>query len=325
MAATLNPIHRALSHLAVGGFGLLSGAIRIMPPALWGWAAGAIAPLLWWFLPRYRLKAMENLIAQGRTPAEARKIGMACFRSNLLVFFESLAMPRLLARRGVHVESRVSPAAQRVIEQLKSGEETIALAVGGHTGVWEFVGAELARLAAPAPCVVSARLVKNPIIRNYLIGLRRSFGIHIVEKDDFLRFLFKNFRNRDPHIYVFLCDQHSKGGARAPFMGRPACTVTVPANLIRKYRMPVFTGRCRRRKAGDYLCEIDLLDTSPSLDLPEKEMVFAITETINTHIEENIAAAHEQWTWGHRRWRPCCGEKEVSRQGAKNAKAAGKK
>ncbi len=315
MVAELNPIHKAFSHLAVGGFRLLSAGIRIMPPVLWGWAAGAIAPVLWLLLPRYRLKALKNLSAQGYTRSKARKLGIGCFRSNLLVFFESLAMPRLLARKGVRVESRISPVAQKAIDQLRTGELTLALGAGGHTGVWEFAGAELARLTAPAPCVVSARLVKNPIIRDYLIGLRRSFGIQIVEKDDFLRFLFKNYRNKSPHIYIFLCDQHFKGGERVPFMGKKACTVTVPANLIRKYKMPVFVGRSRRVKPGVYYNEIDLLDTAAYEGLPEKEAVYAITAAINEQISGVVEQAPDQWTWGHRRWRDCCsGEEDTGRE-----------
>ncbi len=306
MSVKLNPIHTGLSRLGVLGLRALGAVVSIVPPALWGAAAGAITPLFWRLLARHRKVTLENLIDRGRTPAEAYAIGRASFRSNLLVLFESLAMARLVSRRGIHVESRISPEALEATKKLSSGEETLAFALSGHTGSWEFSGAEMAKLCTPTPVVVSARLVKNPIVADFLIKLRNSFGITLVEKEDFLRYLLGHARRKEPRLYVFLCDQHFKGGERVPYLGRDACTVAIPATLIRKYRVPVFMGRCVRRGPGDYLNEFTLFDRRPYENLPEKEAVREITAAISRYIGETIDMAPEQWTWGHRRWRQCC-------------------
>jgi len=309
MAGKLNPVHAALSHLGVLALKGLGAVVMHLPPAAWEAAAGGIAPFLWHGLPRYRKVALRNLLAWGHTPKEAKALGIASFRSNLLVFFESLAMPRLIARRGVRVESRISPAAAEALARIRTGEVPLAVGLSGHTGTWEFLGAELARLCAPVPVAVSARLVKNPVLARFLVDLRRSFGLKLVEKDDFLRFLVRQERRKNPHVYVFLCDQHFKGGVKAPFLGRDTCTVAVPATVILKYDPPAFLGRCVRRKAGDYLIEIDRFDTAPFRRLPAAEAAREITAAVNRHVGETIAMAPEQWTWGHRRWRPCCGER----------------
>jgi lauroyl/myristoyl acyltransferase len=306
MSVELNPIHAGLSHLGVLGLRALGAAVSIASPVLWGAAAGAVTPLLWRLLARHRKVALKNLIDTGRTPAEAQAIGKASFRSNILVLFESLAMARLVSRKGVQVESRISPEALEATKKLSSGEETLAFAVSGHTGLWEFNGAEMAKLCAPTPVVVSARLVKNPIVTDFLIKLRNSFGITLVEKEEFLRYLLSHARRKEPRLHVFLCDQHFKGGERVPFLGRKACTVAIPAALIRKYRVPVFMGRCVRRSPGNYLNEFRLFDRRPYENMPEKEAVHEITAAISKFIGETIEAAPEQWTWGHRRWRKCC-------------------
>ena len=307
MTADLNPVHAALSRLGVLALRGLGAAMMHLPPSAWEAAAGGLAPLLWSCLPRYRKVATENLLAWGRTPKEARSLGIASFRSNLLVFFESLAMPRLVARRGVRVENRISPAAETALARIRTGEVPLAVGLSGHTGTWEFLGAELARLCAPVPVAVSARLVKNPVLARFLVDLRGSFGLELVEKDEFLRFLVRQEKRKIPRVYVFLCDQHFKGGLKVPFLGRDACTVGVPATVILKYDPPAFLGRCVRRKAGDYLIEIDRFDTAPYRRLPAAEAAREITAAVNRHIGETIAMAPEQWTWGHRRWRPCCG------------------
>jgi len=306
MSFKLNPAHAALSHLAVLGLRGLGAIFMIIPPVLWGVMASALTPILWRSLSKQRIRTLNNLVNSGRTPEEAHPLGKASFRSNLLVLFESLAMPRLIGRRGIRVENRISPEAEEAFRMIRSGETSLAFGVGGHTGVWEFLGAEVARLSAPVPVVVSARLVKNPVITKFLVRLRRSFGIHLVEKEEILRFLLKKARAKSPHLYIFLCDQHFRDGIRVPLMGRDCCTVPVPATLIRKFDVPVFLGRCVRRAPGNYLIEISLLDTAPFRGLPGSEADRAIMVAINRHIEETVAMAPEQWTWAHRRWRGCC-------------------
>jgi len=304
----LNPIHRALSHAAVVSIRGLGAVVRILPPVIWGVLASTLTPFLWLFLSRYRKRTLKNLMDSGRSRSEARHLGMASFRSNLLVLFESLAMQRLIERRGVRVERRISPRAKKTFKRIIAGEEPIVVGVLGHVGMWELMGAEAARMLAPATIAVSARLVKNPIIADYIVKLRKNYGIKLIEKEAMMRYIIKMMRKEVPHVYVFLCDQHFRNGEKIPFMNRKACTVSMPGTLALKYNTPLFMGRCIRRAPGDYLVDIDLLDLAPYAHMNRKDAVRSVTAKINAYIEESIKMAPEQWTWGHRRWRHCCEE-----------------
>ncbi len=304
----LNPIHRALSYAAVASIRGLGAGVRILPPVIWGVLASALTPFLWLFLPKHRKRTLKNLVDTGRSRKQARHLGMASFRSNLLVLFESLAMQRLIERRGVRVERRISPRAEKSFKRIVAGEEPIVIGVSGHVGIWELMGAEAASMLAPATIAVSARLVKNPIIADYIVKLRKSYGIKLVEKEAMMRYIIKMMRKKAPHVYVFLCDQHFRNGEKIPFMNRKACTVSIPATLAIKYNSPLFMGRCIRRAPGDYLIDIDLLDLTPYTHMDRKDAVRSVTAKINGYIEESIKMAPEQWTWGHRRWRSCCEE-----------------
>jgi KDO2-lipid IV(A) lauroyltransferase len=306
MAKKLNPLQVVLSHLAVVGLRVLGAVVSRLPPAVWAFLSSAIAPLLWLTMKKHRERALKNLTDMGRSPDEASALGRASFRSNLLVLFEAFAMTRIMARRGIHIESRISPEAEKVIERIRSGKEIFTIGVSGHTGVWEMLGAEYARLCAPTPIVISARLPKNPIIADYLRGIRRGFGLYLVEKDEFVRYLMKKARNKEPRVYIFLSDQHVKGGLAVPFMGRPACTVAIPATFHLKYGGPIMTGRSVRKAPGKYLFEIEILDLERFEGMPNDEAVHAITSHVNEYIEASINKAPEQWIWAHRRWRPCC-------------------
>jgi len=299
----------AASCVAIPLFIVLGAALRRLPPGAWSGLARWSSLVLWLILVKHRRRTIENLTQiTGRSVTEARALGRACFHSNLLVFFEVLCLPRLRARRGVRVDVRVSPAAEAVVKRLRTGEIEMALAVSGHSGVWEFVGAELASMAAPTPTIVSARLPRPRILAAWLRRLRAAAGLILVEKADFLRRLVREVRARRPALYVVLADQHFRGGVRAPFLGRPACTVPVPAALIAKYGFPVLVGGGIRRAPGDFLIEIDTLEPASYRGLEAADAVQRITSDLNTILASYIERAPAQWTWGHRRWRTCCAD-----------------
>ncbi len=296
------------SHVLIAGLRGLGSLIKALPPVMWGQLASVLTPLFWILLAKHRQRTLTNLMDTGRNRRQAYHIGMASFRSNLLVLFESLAMERIVKRRGVQVTHAISPAAAKKFKRVNSRKELMAIAVSGHVGVWELMGAEGAHLLAPATITASARNVKNPILNEYLIGLRKSYGLNHIDKEGIIRYIIQMRRKKVQQVYVFLCDQHFRRGEKLFFMNKKACTVTMPATLALKYQCPIFMGRCLRRAPGDYSLEVDLLDTAPYNNMPPEAAARSITQKINTYIEASIEAAPEQWTWAHRRWRGCCEE-----------------
>lgn len=301
------------SHLLLLNFRVLAAVACQLPPRAWHLIAAAASPFIWVIARKHRHRTLENLRAWGKTEAEARRIGKASFRSNALVFVESLCMQRILQRkRGIVVEKTISPRAQDVIDRLHRGEVHFIQAVSGHIGVWEFMGAELASEVKPAVTVVSARLPKNPIFAKYLRQIREGFGLILVEKSSFMQYILRHVRDTEPRLHVFLCDQHFKGGLATPFLGRSACTASVPAILLRRYGVPTLVGGCQRVSPGHYRIEVDALDPETYRSMPPKKAMFAITADINGLVGALVDRTPEQWTWGHRRWRACCQVSEDS-------------
>lgn len=285
----------------------LGVVVRWLPPASWGPIAWALSRVMWVALGRHRRRTLANIAAiRGLTGADAKRFAKATFYSNTLVLLESLAMPRLVARRGIRLDVEIDPVAAETLDRVQRGETSFAVGVGAHAGVWELLGAEFSRRVLPAPTLVSARLPKNPIYANFLRGLRSGFGLTLVDKETYLRTLLRRAKRGEPTFCNFLCDQHTKGGPSLPFMGKPACTVTIPAVLIRRFDAPVLFGSCIRRRPGHYVLVVEQVDYSSLASLPEDDAIERITQDLNDRISASIERAPEQWTWGHRRWRACC-------------------
>lgn len=284
-------------------------------PVYWDRLAHVLTPLVWLLLKRRRREAVRNIqYVLDLSHADAVAMGKASFHSNLLVLFETLALPGLLANSGVTVTTRVSPAAQEIITALQQGELRMALAISSHSGVWEFTGARLAQMIAPTPVLVAAKLPRNKIIADFLRQVRNRIGLTLVDKNKISRNLVEQKKSGSAALTSILCDQHFNraGAVRVPFLGKPACTVSIPATLILKYTIPVVIGHCQRIRPGEYLIEFDTIsfEVPPTLDMAAKKEL--LTARINAVLSQKIERAPEQWTWGHRRWRPCCTEATTS-------------
>jgi lauroyl/myristoyl acyltransferase len=271
--------------------------------------ASLLVPPVWWLSGKHRHRTLENLRAQGLDEHTAIRRGKLSYRSNLIVLFESLGVDRMIGPHSkFEVEERISPEAQRILDQLRCGEIDCALGLSGHIGSWEYFGALVAARIRPVSMMVSARVAKNPILVEYMFGLRERLGMTLVAKDAFLRRLLRGVQNKERRLYTLLCDQHYKGGDKVPFLGRPACTVPVPARLMVRYRIPALIGSCIRLSPGRYRLEIDALPAEPYRHLLPAEAQRRISAAINAYLGAAVESAPEQWTWGHRRWRKCCAD-----------------
>ncbi|MEM7165791.1 MAG: hypothetical protein AAF581_10020 [Planctomycetota bacterium] len=297
-----------IASIAVGALRTFAAFVRLLPPRLYGPIATVGAWGFWLGSRKHRTRTLANLDFRGLTGRAARRFGIASFRSNFLVFLETLAVERLLAERGATVRCEVTPAAQQTLAALSAGEIPMAMSCSGHLGCWELMGAYFAQCSQPVPCAVSARLPKAPSVKKFLRETRQSFGLELIEKDTFLRFTIQKRRAAEPYNYMFLLDQHFKGGERLPFLERPACTVTVPAHFALKYDAPILLGFAHRIRPGSYRLTIDLVDVSAYKEMPLAAGVSALTRHLNDAVGAAIEVAPEQWTWGHRRWRACCDE-----------------
>lgn len=292
--------------IAVGALRTFSAIVRIVPPRFYGPIASFGAWGFWIFSRKHRTRTLANLEARGLTGRDARRFGRASFRSNFLVFLETVSVDRLLAEEGATVKIDVSEEAARTFEDLKAGRIPMIISCSGHLGCWELMGAHFAAMSQPVPCAVSARLPKHEGVSIFLQETRKSFGLELIQKDKFLRFTIKNVRSKTPYNYMFLVDQHFKGGERLPFLGRPACTVTIPAHLALKYSAPIAFGTAHRVRPGHYQLRVDLIDQSTYRELPAAEGITALTAELNRRVSAAVEVEPEQWTWGHRRWRECC-------------------
>ena len=100
------------------------------------------------------------------------------------------------------------------------------------------------------------------------------------------------------HCIALMIDQRVSEGERVNFFNRPALTTSLPAQLSKKYNLPIIPVFIERvgeeRFVIEFYAKIDPKEYKDKLDLTKK---------LNKTLEELIIKNPNQWIWTHNRWK----------------------
>ena len=97
---------------------------------------------------------------------------------------------------------------------------------------------------------------------------------------------------------ALMIDQRVSEGILSNFFGQKALTTTIPAQLVKKYNIPVVAVYIERVKGTNFKITIN-----EPITFPENSSVQYITDKLNKILEEMIMKKPEQWIWSHNRWK----------------------
>ena len=95
-------------------------------------------------------------------------------------------------------------------------------------------------------------------------------------------------------FFAILADQRFRKGLHLPFLGHPAWTSPVPAEMALKYDIPLIPAYATRQDDGTF--SIELEDPIPHSTAAE------MMQMTLTSLEQRIRAHPDQWYWFHNRW-----------------------
>ncbi len=174
--------------------------------------------------------------------------------------------------------------------------------VTGHFGNWEAIGYFFS-LEGHA-IAATARPIDNPLINDWLLGVRRSRGLNVIEKWDNADVrIVEAIKNRE--AVGFIADQNGgKRGVFVPFFGRLASTPKAVGLLAMNMKLPVLCGYARRIEPLGLKYEIAPTDILRPEDWADKsDPLHYITAHYVQAIEQMVRKHPEDYLWMHRRWR----------------------
>lgn len=170
--------------------------------------------------------------------------------------------------------------------------------ISGHFGNWELCPVVAADQGNPVHLLY--RRANNPIIE-YLIALvRRPYtrGLHSKGKAA-ARALVQAINRREP--IGMLVDQKDNDGISVNFMGEPAMTQTITAQVVTKYDAVILPARCTRLNGCRFRMDVEApinFNLTGDRQADTQHIMQQVHATLERWIHEDPA----QWFWVHKRW-----------------------
>jgi len=95
-----------------------------------------------------------------------------------------------------------------------------------------------------------------------------------------------------------MIDQRVSEGILSNFFNEKALTTTIPAQLIKKFKIPVVPIYIERIEGINFRIKIN-----QPINFLEDASEQNITDELNQILEEMIYKKPEQWIWSHNRWK----------------------
>jgi KDO2-lipid IV(A) lauroyltransferase len=173
------------------------------------------------------------------------------------------------------------------------------IAITGHIGCWELLGAHLVSRGYPVSVV--ARSLSQDKWQDAIESIRASVGVETINRDSGARAMLRSLRKG--RILGVLMDQHTRvKGVYVPFFGHPAHTTIAVAKLAMIsgaiiLPMAIYINS-RNKHVVRVLAPID----ANREGLVRKDAVRVVTGECSQAIEKLIRYDPKQWIWWHDRW-----------------------
>ena len=181
-----------------------------------------------------------------------------------------------------------------LIEILKNKKQVIF--ISGHFSNFELMAQHIEKSNIKLAAIY--RPLNNFFLNNTMEEIRKKFICKKQIKKGLsgTREVLKHIN--DGYSIALMIDQRVSEGIKVDFFNRKALTTTIPAQLIKKYKLNVVPVHIERQNKHYFnLCFNKPIIFDPSDDVEK------ITLKLNENLEKMILKNPSQWIWSHNRWK----------------------
>ena len=223
---------------------------------------------------------------------ELRKISSLMWNNYGRIFAEFMFMKDF---RTGKLAQNIEINGMSILEKIKSNKEQVVF-ISGHLSNFELMamyleksGINLCAIYRPLNNIFLNKLMEN-IREKYICKNQIKKGIGGLKKLIFLK--NKNLST------ALMIDQRVSEGILSDFFNEKALTTTIPAQLVKKFNIPVVPVYIER--TGGLKFKISI---SEPVSFPQSSSVESITDDLNKILEKMIIKKPNQWIWSHNRWK----------------------
>ena len=184
---------------------------------------------------------------------------------------------------------------QEILEDIKKKNKSVVF-ISGHLSNFELMamhieksGIKLSAIYRPLNNIFLNKIMER-IRKKYICKYQIKKGIGGMKKLMQLKKL--NYST------ALMIDQRVSQGIRSDFFNQKALTTTIPAQLVKKFKIPIVPIFIERINNINFKIVI-----KKPIIFDNDETTKSITDKLNLILEKMIIYKPEQWIWSHNRWK----------------------
>ena len=197
-------------------------------------------------------------------------------------------------RKG-NLSSKIIIEGQEILEEIKKNKKQVVF-ISGHLSNFELMALHLEKSGINLAAIYRPlnNLYLNPLMekirKKYICKHQIKKGIGGMKK--LIHLKKKNYST------ALMIDQRVSEGILSKFFNHEALTTTVPAQLVKKFNIPVVPIYIDRIKGLNFKITI-----KKPIFFSNLKSVKDITDELNLELEKMVIKKPENWIWSHNRWK----------------------
>ena len=197
--------------------------------------------------------------------------------------------------RNGKLNSRISIEGQDILEEIKKLNQQVVF-ISGHFSNFELMAMHLEKVGIKLTAIyrplnnIFLNIIMENIRKKYICKNQIKKGIGGMKKIIHLK--------RQNYSTALMIDQRVSEGIRSNFFNNPALTTTIPAQLVKKFKIPVVPIFIERVNNLNFKITV-----SKPINFTDSDSIKKITDDLNKVLETMILHKPEQWIWSHNRWK----------------------
>lgn len=191
--------------------------------------------------------------------------------------------------------SNIEIEGKEILEKIKKNNQQVVF-VSGHLSNFELMAMFIEKNGINLLAIY--RPLNNLFLNPFMEKIRRKYICkHQIKKGiggtkNLIKYKKQNFST------ALMIDQRVSEGIFSNFFDQRALTTTIPAQLIKKFKIPVVPIHIQRNKGPNFKITIQ-----KPIIFSEESSIQSITDKLNNVLENLIKIKPEQWIWSHNRWK----------------------
>ena len=197
--------------------------------------------------------------------------------------------------RNGSLKENIEIEGKEVLDEIKEKNLQVVF-ISGHFSNFELMAMSLEKNEINLATIyrplnnIFLNLIMEAIRKNYICKNQIKKGIGGLK--NLIKYKKQNFST------ALMIDQRVSEGILSNFFNKQALTTTIPAQLIKKYNVPIVPVYIERTGNVNYR----IIIKNP-IFFSKENSIKEITEKLNEILEKMILKNPEQWIWSHNRWK----------------------